>query len=246
MAMPDEEYGYYTNARKTYFTPVYSLDELRAECPWRSVPNDYDAIVRALMTADCEEDFIDTFIEACKTDMCDYGSHPHTHTYTDSGVEGLKEDARRFIWNYAQGDRWYIDTCLLLEQDGALIRRMKAADVMALRAKGSADDEWLRDGGGCYMLYNPLTGLVKIGRSGNNLLSRWHTLETQGGAQLHPLVFWSHPNPKRLEGELHTQFARSRVIGEWFSSAGVCDWVQQKHRDAQLEDFHRRIYTVSA
>lgn len=77
---------------------------------------------------------------------------------------------------------------------------------------------------GCYFLHNPQNGLIKIGRS-RDIWTRWRGLETQAGARLTPLMFWTAEDPVPLERKLHRHFAEHRVIGEWFAAEPVVEWI---------------------
>lgn len=80
----------------------------------------------------------------------------------------------------------------------------------------------------CYALYSKRSGLVKLGRT-LTLLSRWRSLETGCGMPLELLVVWKTPESKTLESRIHSKFAASRTIGEWFESAGVIGHLLDPH-----------------
>lgn len=62
-----------------------------------------------------------------------------------------------------------------------------------------------------YIIHNPLTDLVKIGKSGN-LSQRIRSIETMAGSDLTILKVFDTD----IESELHKKFKHIRVKGEWF------------------------------
>lgn len=52
-------------------------------------------------------------------------------------------------------------------------------------------------------------------------------LVTLSGAHLEPLMFWCDENSAVLESQLHEQFAEHRVVGEWFTSSVVMEWLSR-------------------
>jgi hypothetical protein len=66
---------------------------------------------------------------------------------------------------------------------------------------------------GLYFIYNPYTGLVKIGIS-NNVQARIASLERAAGVRLELLSFVD--DAAAFELELHDAFYASRAVGEWF------------------------------
>lgn len=97
-----EHYLYALNARCTSWAEVNSFEELRAQCPWRGHP-DSDAAYNALISADDEKDYIAAYIDLCKSEVCDYGSHPHTHSYSAADLKDAVRTARSFMWNILRG-----------------------------------------------------------------------------------------------------------------------------------------------
>lgn len=126
--------------------------------------------------------------------------------------------------------------CLSLGHDGSVIGGLTLQQVNALR--DNRGDGWIIDlihNGGCYMLFNPYTNLVKIGRS-TDIHKRWKNLETQGGTLLHPLAFWHTTAHESVEYALHEQFANSRAIGEWFDAEPVHAWLSGKAQRGAATD----------
>lgn len=115
---------------------------------------------------------------------------------------------------------------LMLDHDGAVTKTLNTDDLKKLRA---SNDKLA----GVYFLHNPLTELVKIGRS-EDIITRWRCLETQGGVLLHPLVFWLTTDHVRMELEFHDKYADHRVLGEWFEAKFVLPWFHTK----RWEPFH--------
>lgn len=64
-----------------------------------------------------------------------------------------------------------------------------------------------------YFLKNPMTGLVKVGYTGN-LKQRLATLERAAGTSLERLAI--HLGGREYEQHLHKVMARFREHGEWF------------------------------
>lgn len=62
-----------------------------------------------------------------------------------------------------------------------------------------------------YFILNPLTGLIKIGKSAD-VENRIKLLKCGAGAELEVL----HVIDKNIEGKLHKKFAKYRETGEWF------------------------------
>lgn len=62
-----------------------------------------------------------------------------------------------------------------------------------------------------YIVYNPCTGLIKIGKS-IDPRSRINTLETQAGTRFNVIAIIGED----IESELHKKFSYCRTIGEWF------------------------------
>ncbi len=129
------------------------------------------------------------------------------------------------------------DFCLILNSDCSVNGTLSAEELAEFRVSktgSSVSDQPLREGG-CYMLYNPLTKLVKVGRSGN-LMVRWRAIETQSGMYLHPLAFITTPDYVKLEAELHARFSRYRRIGEWFDADPVREWLEPKYAAVREDD----------
>lgn len=119
------------------------------------------------------------------------------------------------------------ETCLVLSPDGAVSETLTADGVRKLRTSTDLI-------AGCYVLHNPFTERVKIGRSGD-VLSRWRNLERESGVPLHPLIIWTTDDHVALEKQLHQHFAGCRAeLGEWFHAAGVLPWFHAK----RWEPFH--------
>lgn len=74
-----------------------------------------------------------------------------------------------------------------------------------------------------YIVRNPLTGLIKIGKA-MNPASRIHDIGHMAGAVLDVIVVIG----KNIEGELHRRFASIRVHGEWFKDDGqIRAWIAE-------------------
>lgn len=68
-----------------------------------------------------------------------------------------------------------------------------------------------------YIILNPLTKLIKIGRS-RNIKSRISTLSTSAGSNLLTLLIID----RDVEYKLHTRFSHVRQTGEWFEDVDGC------------------------
>lgn len=123
------------------------------------------------------------------------------------------------------------DVCLLLGSGGAVTDLFTADEIEPLRRSKYGDSRRFNavNRSGCYMLHNPHTDLVKIGHS-LYMRNRWCGLETQGGAYLRPLAFWSTKNASQVETSLHHKFAEYRRIGEWFDVSPVRSWLDEKRK----------------
>ena len=69
--------------------------------------------------------------------------------------------------------------------------------------------------GDVYLLKNPTTELVKIGRSGN-LAHRKRVLETGAGTELICIGWVKAKDSFALETNLHARFQLNRQNGEWY------------------------------
>ena len=86
-----------------------------------------------------------------------------------------------------------------------------------------------------YLMYAPLTKLIKIGKS-DNPDRRRADIELQSGMEIWLLAqipCRSATDAFALEGRLHNEFAEYRAeFGEWFKLGGcISDWVKDVVRD---------------
>lgn len=74
-----------------------------------------------------------------------------------------------------------------------------------------------------YIVRNPATGLLKIGKS-VDVESRVKSLEIGAGTSLELL----YTVPVDVESQLHKEFSEIRVFGEWFTDDGsIRNWITE-------------------
>jgi hypothetical protein len=109
--------------------------------------------------------------------------------------------------------------CLIIGNDGKIARRLSRTELERILPGRGMSGSAL-DGAGCYALYSPPLGRVKVGRS-QVMLHRWRNLNSTAGLSLTPLVFWSCRFSSELDAHQHSKFARHREFGEWFNAAAI-------------------------
>lgn len=94
------------------------------------------------------------------------------------------------------------------------------------------------DMGYVYVLYNPESELVKIGKT-KNPHQRFNTLSNQNGSKFRYYITEAIYIEGTVEKVMHNKFATRRMKGEWFSS-NFDDVVITLKELLSSEDFKRR------
>lgn len=96
------------------------------------------------------------------------------------------------------------------------------------------------DMGYVYLLYNPKSNLVKIGKT-KDLRTRFSTLTNQNGSKM---TYYYSPAmyiEGIIEKIMHNKFDRFREKGEWFNCSFE-DTVVELNQICSSEDFNRRNF----
>jgi len=104
-----------------------------------------------------------------------------------------------------------------------------------------------------YLIRNRAQRRVKIGFTSLDATERLATLQT-GSASPLELVMVIAGVPRRLEGELHQEFKRRRVLGEWFEDTGAIEdrfralraSNHDRHVDQALQGAHEALSRATA
>jgi hypothetical protein len=86
----------------------------------------------------------------------------------------------------------------------------------ALNNKSTPEELEKANGGFVYFVYEPLSKLVKIGRS-KNVYKRLLSLSTSSPYDLTLINYGYFKDADKAEKSIHKQLAKYRVKGEWFN-----------------------------
>lgn len=90
-----------------------------------------------------------------------------------------------------------------------------------------------------YVLYNPDSNLVKIGKT-KKPLQRFRSLSNQNGSKFQYYITEPIYIENIVEKILHNKFAMKRVKGEWFSSVHFNEVVEFLINILNSKDFKKR------
>lgn len=120
--------------------------------------------------------------------------------------------------------------CIVVDRAGSVAARLTAYELSLLRRQAEVlgSTEWERisrvvamlESPCCYSFYAKPTHMIKFGMA-QNVIRRWREIENRSGMPIQLTTVWLTDHPRALEKRIHTRFATSRGIGEWFDAESV-------------------------